>query len=188
MPCCPRIFLRRNKRSPLVPRRSLKVIGGREIDSAGKKTRIKMPEIFEVTEITDEILEAFQRLIAQLTSSRRAPNREELRSLARSPSTTLLIARDDGKDRRIIGTLSLVLYPLPTGLRARIEDVITDSSARRKGVGELLVTTALERAAKSGAWVVDLTSTPRREAAHRLYLRLGFKRWETYPYRYLIEE
>ena len=153
-----------------------------------KELRIKMPEIFEVTEITDEILEALQRLIPQLTSSRRPPTREELRSMVRSPSTTLLIARDDREDHRIIGTLNLVLYPLPTGLRARIEDVITDSSARRKGVGELLVKTALGRAAKSGAWVIDLASTPKREAAHRLYLRLGFKRWETYHYRYLLEE
>ena len=86
-----------------------------------KELRIKMPEIFEVTEITDEILEALQRLIPQLTSSRRPPTREELRSMVRSPSTTLLIARDDREDHRIIGTLNLVLYPLPTGLRARIE-------------------------------------------------------------------
>jgi ribosomal protein S18 acetylase RimI-like enzyme len=97
----------------------------------------------------------------------------------------LFVARERGE---IIGTLSLALFRIPTGLRAWIEDVIVDSAARGKGVGEALNRAAIDHAAKAGARTIDLTSRPSREAANRLYQRIGFKLRETNVYRYDIPD
>jgi ribosomal protein S18 acetylase RimI-like enzyme len=83
-----------------------------------------------------------------------------------------------------VGTLTLVLFRIPTAMRAWIEDVVVDESARGAGVGEALTLAALERAADAGARTVDLTSRPSREAANRLYTRLGFELRETNVYRW----
>jgi ribosomal protein S18 acetylase RimI-like enzyme len=72
---------------------------------------------------------------------------------------------------------------LPTGVRAWIEDVVVDDGSRGAGVASALVAAALERAQEQGARTVDLTSRPDREAANRLYVRLGFERRETNVYR-----
>lgn len=98
-----------------------------------------------------------------------------------SDSCSLLIARDD---ERIVGSLTLVVFPIPTGVRAWIEDVVVDSSVRGKGVGEALNREALRIARIKGAVTVDLTSRPSREAANRLYQRLGFEKRDTNVYRY----
>jgi ribosomal protein S18 acetylase RimI-like enzyme len=80
--------------------------------------------------------------------------------------------------------LTLVVYRIPTGVRAAIEDVVVDQAGRGRGVGEALTQSALELAAKHGAKTVDLTSRPSREAANRLYERVGFERRETNMWRY----
>ncbi len=144
-------------------------------------------EVLRVTQVTDEIVHAFQRLVPQLSSSSRPPTREELAEIVTSPATVLLIARDPDANDQIVGTLTLALFRIPTGLRAWIEDVIVDEKARRKGIGEALCRAALERARQAGAKTVDLTSRPSREAANRLYQRLGFELRETNTYRYHLE-
>jgi ribosomal protein S18 acetylase RimI-like enzyme len=101
-----------------------------------------------------------------------------------SPATVLFIARDDDDARTIVGCLTLAVFRIPTGLRAWIEDVIVDQSARRRGVGEALNREAIARAQAAGARTVDLTSRPSREAANRLYQRLGFHPRDTNVYRY----
>jgi len=68
-------------------------------------------------------------------------------------------------------------------VRAWIEDVVVDEAGRGQGVGAALVQAALERSAERGARTVDLTSRPSREAANRLYLRLGFETRDTNVYR-----
>ena len=141
-----------------------------------------MVVVSEVTEVDDELVEAFQRLIPQLSRSNPPPTAQELGSIVTARSTALLIARDD--DGRIIGSLTLVLFRIPTGMRAWIEDVVVDDAARGKGVGNLLNERALEHARRAGATTVDLTSRPSREAANRLYQRLGFVARETNVYRY----
>lgn len=98
-----------------------------------------------------------------------------------SDSTLLLLAEEDGV---IVGSLTLALFRIPTGLRAWIEDVVVDSAARGKGVGETLNRFALDEAQRRGATTVDLTSRPTREAANRLYQRLGFVKRDTNVYRY----
>jgi ribosomal protein S18 acetylase RimI-like enzyme len=105
-----------------------------------------------------------------------------LAGIVDSDATSLLVARDD--DGAVLGTLTLVVYRIPTGVRAAIEDVVVDQAARGRGVGEALTQTALEQAAKQGARTVDLTSRPSREAANRLYERAGFERRETNIWRY----
>jgi ribosomal protein S18 acetylase RimI-like enzyme len=144
-----------------------------------------MVEIEEVTKVDDELVEAFARLIPQLSSSNPPPTERELAAIVTSRSTVLFVARDRGE---IVGTLSLVLFRIPTGLRAWIEDVVVDDSARGKGVGEALNRAAIEHAGKAGAKTVDLTSRPSREAANRLYQRIGFKPRQTNIYRYDIED
>ena len=131
--------------------------------------------------IDDELVKAFERLIPQLSSSNPPPTAAELTELVESDASSLFIARVDGQ---IVGSLTLAMFRIPTGIRAWIEDVVVDSSARGHGVGEALNMAALEHAKKHGAITVDLTSRPSREAANRLYQRIGFKARETNVYRY----
>lgn len=131
--------------------------------------------------VDDDLVAAFERLIPQLSSSNPAPSREELTAIVESQASTLFIARVDG---RIVGSLTLAVFRIPTGLRAWIEDVVVDSGARGHGVGEALNLAAIDEARRQGAVTVDLTSRPSREAANRLYQRLGFVARETNVYRF----
>ena len=102
-------------------------------------------------------------------------------AMVASEDTVLFVARVDG---RILGSLTLAFYRIPTGLKAWIEDVVVDADARGHGVGELLSLAALDEARSRGAKDVNLTSRPSREAANRLYQRIGFHRRETIVYRF----
>jgi ribosomal protein S18 acetylase RimI-like enzyme len=133
--------------------------------------------------VTPELAEAFVRLIPQLSSSNPAPTASELAEMISSPATVVFIARVDGV---IAGSLTLAVFRIPTGVRAWIEDVVVDGSARGHGVGEALNKAALDEARLRGAVTVDLTSRPSREAANRLYQRLGFVARETNVYRYTL--
>ena len=141
-----------------------------------------MPAVIEIApEVTPELVEAFATLIPQLSRSSPPPTFAELDEIVRSPACDLLVARIDG---RIVGTLTLVTFRIPTAVRSWIEDVVVDDSARGAGVGEALNLFALELARSKGAKTVDLTSRPSREAANRLYQRLGFLPRETNVYRF----
>jgi ribosomal protein S18 acetylase RimI-like enzyme len=131
--------------------------------------------------VTGEVVEAFARLLPQLSSSAPPLDQAALDALVDCPANTVLIARSDSA---ITGMLTLVMFPVPTGLRAWIEDVVVDESARGQGVGELLTLEALRRAREAGARTVDLTSRPSRAAAGRLYERLGFTVRDSRLYRY----
>ena len=144
-----------------------------------------MVRIEEITEVTDEVVEAFERLIPQLSKSNPPPSREELDALVRSEASTLLVARGD--DGTILGSLTLAVFRIPTGVRAWIEDVVVDGEARGQGLGEALNQAALDRARQEGAKTVDLTSRPSREAANRLYKRIGFEQRDTNVYRKVLE-
>ena len=133
--------------------------------------------------VDDELVNAFVYLIPQLSSSNPPPSREQLTEMVQSSATLVLIARVDG---RIAGLLTLAMFRIPTGLRAWIEDVVVDGDARGNGVGEALNLFAIEEARKRGAVTVDLTSRPSREAANRLYQRLGFVARETNVYRFTL--
>ncbi len=133
--------------------------------------------------VTDEVVDAFARLIPQLSSSNPPPSRLQLEILVASEASTLFVARVDG---HIVGSLTLATFRIPTGVRAWIEDVVVDESARGHGVGEALNRAALDLARAEGAITVELTSRPSREAANRLYLRLGFVSRDTNVYRFTL--
>jgi ribosomal protein S18 acetylase RimI-like enzyme len=138
-------------------------------------------DISIATAADDDLVDAFARLIPQLSTSSPAPGRDALSAIVENPESALFVARLDG---RIVGSLTLVTYRIPTGLKAWIEDVVVDESARGHGVGESLNRAALDEARRRGAKDVSLTSRPSREAANRLYQRLGFKIRQTNLYRY----
>lgn len=135
------------------------------------------------TKASDELVQAMQKLIPQLSSSNAPPSMEELNEMISSGSSVLFIAR---VENQIVGSLTLATFRIPTGIRAWIEDVVVDESARGHGVGEALNLAALDEAKRRGAITVELTSRPSREAANRLYLRLGFVLRETNVYRYTL--
>jgi ribosomal protein S18 acetylase RimI-like enzyme len=143
-----------------------------------------------LTEITDETVKAFGRLLPQLSRSAPPLDRAALARVAGAGCNTVLVARaeaTDGEPGEIVGTLTLAVFPIPTGVRAWIEDVVTDETARGQGVGTALTLEALRLAREHGARTVDLTSRPSREAAGRLYERLGFQRRESRLYRITLD-
>jgi ribosomal protein S18 acetylase RimI-like enzyme len=141
-----------------------------------------MPADVEVAQtVTPELLDAVRRLVPQLSKSASPISVAELTEIVEGPATTFFVARVAGV---IVGCLTLVVFRLPTGVRAWIEDVVVDDAARGHGVGAALNLAAIAIADERGARTLDLTSRPSREAANRLYQRLGFIQRDTNVYRY----
>jgi ribosomal protein S18 acetylase RimI-like enzyme len=149
------------------------------MDRAGTSVRVE-----EAAEVSDALVSAVQRLVRQLSSSSVLPTADELTEIVVSPASRLLLARE--ASGAIVGMLTLALFRIPTGVRARIEDVVVDEAARGRGVGATLTRAALRLAASGGARTVDLTSHPDRDAANRLYVRLGFSLRDTNVYRLVV--
>ena len=144
---------------------------------------VTQAQVEQLSEVTDEVVAAFGRLIPQLSRSARPLDRAAIERIAGSGGSTVLIARTDGA---ITGTLTLVIFTIPTGVRAIIEDVVTDDAARGKGVATALTNEAIRIARGAGARTIDLTSRPSRVAAGRLYEKLGFEPRDTRVYRYPV--
>lgn len=140
-----------------------------------------MVETYIATEVSAELREAMDRLVPQLSKSNPPPTDQALQEMIDSDASILFMCRDD---TGILGTLTLILFRIPTGIRAWIEDVIVDEAARGKGVGRILNEAAIDHAFAQGAITVDLTSRPSREAANRLYQRIGFVQRDTNVYRF----
>jgi ribosomal protein S18 acetylase RimI-like enzyme len=135
------------------------------------------------TEPTRELERAMAALMPQLNPALVGPSRENLTALLADPATTLLVASDEAG---IIATATVVVYTTPAWVKARIEDVVVDESARGRGIGEALVMECLDVARKRGARVVELQSARRREVANRLYPRMGFEKRESNVYRMML--
>lgn len=149
-----------------------------------------MIRVVEAGRADAELVAAFARLVPQVSRSSLPPTEAELGEMVEAPGTHVLLAVDDdqkGGGEAVVGSLTLVLFRIPTGVRAWIEDVVTDERARRRGVAEALTRRALELAGEAGARTVDLTSRPSREAANLLYAKLGFERRDTNVYRKVLE-
>jgi ribosomal protein S18 acetylase RimI-like enzyme len=140
-------------------------------------------EVVVVRSLSADLVSAISLLLPQLSSAS-PPSAEELAAVVDSPATSLLVARDGDA---VVGTLTLAVFRIPTGVRAWIEDVVVDEAARGQGVGEALTLAAVELARSAGARSVELTSRPTREAANRLYRRLGFEERETNVLRLTLE-
>ena len=133
-----------------------------------------------LSEVTDEVVEAFERLLPQLSTTAKRLDAVALSAIVESAASTVLLAR---ADKQILGTLTLVTVVIPSGVRAWIEDVVVDETARGQGVGAALTQEAVRLAQADGARTVDLTSRPSRQAANRLYERLGFQARDSRVYR-----
>ena len=140
-----------------------------------------MIEIAELNEADEDTLAAINRLLPQLSGSVRPISLERLGELADSGATRIYLAKEGSV---VLGMLSLVVFSIPTGTKAWVEDVVVDGQARGKGVGKSLVRHALEEASRLKAKAVDLTSRPSREAANLLYQSLGFEVRQTNVYRH----
>ena len=138
-------------------------------------------QVAPVMSASADVLAACHRLIPQLSTSSAPISAQDLEEIIESDTTVLFAARSG---QEIVGLLTLAIFRIPTGVRAWIEDVVVDNQARGKGVGDALNRAALAEAERRGAKTVDLTSRPSREAANRLYQRLGFKQRDTNVYRY----
>jgi ribosomal protein S18 acetylase RimI-like enzyme len=138
-----------------------------------------------VATVTPELVAALARLLPQLSPGVREPTHDDLTRVVGEPGSVLLVARDEGG--AIVGTLTLLVYATPSKVFGFVEDVVVDAAARGRGIGEALVTEALRLAAERGAVRTELHSSSRREAAIRLYERLGFKRVDTNTLRYSHE-
>jgi len=136
-------------------------------------------------EATQELIDGLNVLLPQLSSNAPPLTIADVEALIKSPVTVLFVARIEG---RIVGSLTLVVFAIPTGLRAWIEDVVVDANARGVGVGEALTNAAIEESRRRHVRSLDLTTRPSREAANRLYARLGFELRETNVYRFVVAE
>jgi ribosomal protein S18 acetylase RimI-like enzyme len=136
-----------------------------------------------LSEVTDEVVEAFERLLPQLSTNAKRLDGAALSAIVATAASTVLVARID---EEIVGTLTLATFAIPTGVRAWIEDVVVDEGSRGKQVASRLIDEAIKIARQAGARTVDLTSRPTRESAGRLYERLGFEQRETRFYRYKL--
>ena len=135
------------------------------------------------TEVTSELQAAVAALLPQLNPALAIPTNDELTAVLADPAVNLLLARDG---RSIVGTATVVVFRTPAWAKARIEDVVVDEGARGRGVGESLVTRCIELAREHGARVIDLQSRQEREAANRLYLRMGFQARDSNLYRLVL--
>jgi ribosomal protein S18 acetylase RimI-like enzyme len=136
-------------------------------------------------EVTEELLHGLNRLLPQLSSTASPLTIGDLERIVSSTSCHLLVARNDDD---IVGSLTLVIFAIPTGVRAWIEDVVVDEGSRGAGVGEALSIAAIEEARRRGVRSIDLTSRPSRAAANALYRKLGFEVRDTNVYRFLLED
>lgn len=141
-------------------------------------------QVTEAKTVDDALVDAFARLIPQLSSSNPPPDRAALQAIVDSPDVFLLVARDEDSDGYVVGSLTLATFRIPTGLRAWIEDVVVDENIRRSGAGRDLTLHAVEVARQLGCTTVDLTSRPSREAANAMYQKLGFELRQSNLYRF----
>jgi len=136
-------------------------------------------EIFRATEITEDIVTAFGQLIPQLCPSCKLPSKVDLEEIVQSENTVLFLA----KEKEVVGALILVFYRIPTGIKVWIEDVVVDENMRGKGIAKQLTQHAIDFASSRGVSQIDLTSSPTRIAANKLYQKLGFEKRDTNAYR-----
>ncbi|MCX6071313.1 MAG: GNAT family N-acetyltransferase [Chloroflexi bacterium] len=142
--------------------------------------------IERITRLTPEFAEAMGRLVPQLSPGLEPPSAAELTAMLSDHRVHLFVARSS--DGAIQGAVALVFYRVPTGLRARIEDLVVSQSQRGLGLGKALMLHAMEAAREEQAHLLDLTSNPSRVEANQLYLALGFQRWETNVYRKVLDD
>jgi ribosomal protein S18 acetylase RimI-like enzyme len=137
-------------------------------------------EIEKVQFATPEVVAGLNKLLPQLSSQPPTLTIDDVERMVHSEAATLFVATENGV---VLGTLTLIIFSIPTGRRGWIEDVVVDESARGAGVGEQLTNAAIDEARLRGVRSLDLTSRPSREAANAMYVKLGFGLRESNLYR-----
>ncbi len=140
-------------------------------------------KVEQVRNCDDALLIGMNALLPQLSGTAHPLSQSEIQTIVDSDTAYLLVARDDNK---ICGILTLIVFRIPTGVRAWIEDVVVSESSRGKGVGKNLLASAVNIAREQGARTIDLTSRPEREAANRLYRKAGFVQRDTNVFRIVL--
>jgi ribosomal protein S18 acetylase RimI-like enzyme len=127
----------------------------------------------EATAVSEELTVAIDRLVGDLSASPGAPTQDELQAIVHSSATRLLVARNVDDD--VVGSLTLALVRLPTGVRAGLYDLEVAIPERQHGVAEMLIMEAVRLAHDAGAGTVDLMSDVGAYGTEDWYRRLGFK-------------
>ncbi|HYF13033.1 MAG TPA: GNAT family N-acetyltransferase [Candidatus Paceibacterota bacterium] len=96
----------------------------------------------------------------------------------------ILVIRDE--KGVIVGMAGFFVYRKPTGLVGVVEDVVVSPDYRKRGLGRKLMEEILHIARTEKLKYVFLTSNPARVPARALYRSLGFKEWETTPFRIFL--
>ena len=141
-------------------------------------------KIIEIQQALPSYVTEIQKLLPQLSNSKIDFSMDELEAMLAASGTHLFAAVSEEKSEKFLGMFTMTIYRIPTGLNARIDDVVVDDNARGQGIGEQLMRHAIKVARQSGVTVINLTSNPRRKAANRLYQRLGFEQYQTNFYRF----
>ena len=134
-----------------------------------------------LTSVTADDATALARILAQLSATA-IFDLTRISEILDHDATELFVARADGQ---IVGMVTLVTFPLPSGLRGHVEDLVVDEAMRGHGVARQLLRTIIALASERGLRTLDLTSRPSRESALRLYESFGFEPRDTSTLRYL---
>jgi len=131
------------------------------------------PTVEVLTALTDADVQDYARLLPQLSSTPRTEDviKQNLERSLESPTSRTFVIRDE--DGRIQASATGNLCPIPTGLKPWVDDVMTDQEHRGKGYGAMLMGALHGWFQEAGAPYANLTSTPDKGAAGRLYERLG---------------
>lgn len=125
--------------------------------------------------------QALSHLLPQLSPHAGPLSADRLQQIISSPAVRLYIGYDE--TGAPAATFTLTLTPIPTGLKAWVEDLVVDARCRRRGYGRQLIRFAIDQARTLGARSLNLTSRPARQSANALYLKAGFQLRETNVYR-----
>ena len=138
--------------------------------------------------LTKNDASAINKLMGELTDGKaRALTEADIFIIITQEKLAMVVARDLEENIRngpkIIGMGTIHWIELPTKVNAYIDDVVVDSNYRGQKIGEKITQELIRIAKLIGAKCIDLTSSPNRTAANKLYQKLGFVKRETNVYR-----
>ncbi len=136
---------------------------------------------------------AINSLMSELTDGKaRILKRVELLRIVSQENLRMIVARDMEKnvwsEPNIVGMGTVHWVDIPTKVNAYIDDVVVKKNYRGQKIGEKITKELIEIATSIDAQCIDLTSSPKREAANKLYQKLGFMKRETNVYRLHLDQ
>lgn len=148
---------------------------------------MKEGKIYPLTkeiELTEEILRGINELMEVLSPGIKKVDPMRFEELIKNPLFELYLLELEG---RIAGMASLHYMETLAKKSVWVEDVVVHPNHQGKGLGKKIMKHIVGEAKKKGAKHIDLTSSPKRVAANRLYQRLNFEPRDTNVYRLKIE-